>query len=97
MDTEYSYGLMVPNMKANGRTTKQMVKANCNTLTETFTKANGLMIRQKAEGLTVTLMELITKVHGSMINSMVMVSKAGQMEPNTKASILKVKKKAMDV
>ena len=57
-------GLMDPDTKVNGSTTRPMEEENCFTPMETSMRASGRMIWQTAMAHTVTPMELSTLVSG---------------------------------
>ena len=61
MELEYKSGQMELNMKANGVTTKLMVRGNSGILMVIFMKANGRMIKQRVMGCINTKMVLDMK------------------------------------
>jgi hypothetical protein len=64
MDKDNRYGLMEPNMKVNGETTKLMAKESSGMPMEMFMKAIGRMIKPMVMGCTFILMELDMKETG---------------------------------
>jgi len=52
MGQELKYGQMVPSMRENGETIKQMERVNFGMLMEMYTKVNGKMIKLTGMGST---------------------------------------------
>lgn len=77
MDLEYSDGLMVQDMKVNGKIIKLMEKESFITLIEMFLKESGLMIKLMDMGYICIQMELSIKGIGKMIYKMGMELKYG--------------------
>lgn len=73
------YGLMAPNMKESGVTTKLMERVSSGTQTEMSMKENGKTIKPTGTVSTFMSMEPDTKATGRTICKMVPVSKAGLM------------------
>jgi len=70
-DTVFRFGLMEPNTKVNGLTTKPREKANLHMLMGTFMMVTGKKTRLMAMVYTFTQMETDTKVNGPKITNMV--------------------------
>lgn len=73
--------------KANGNTTKQVVKAPSTTQMATSTVVNGTMIKQMVSAHTLIQMEPNIQVNGKMISNMVMVLRSGLMGRDMRVSI----------
>lgn len=73
--------------KANGNTTKQVVKAPSTTQMAIYTVVNGTMIKQMVLVPTLIQMELNIRVNGKMISNMVMGFRNGLMGRDMRVSI----------
>lgn len=67
-------------MKASGKTTRLMDKANSITLTEMFTKVNGLMIKLADRVPTLTKTEPNMLANGKMISKTALALSNGSMD-----------------
>ena len=82
---EFKFGLMEPNMKATGRTTRPTAKESSGTQMEMCLTVSGKRTKHTVMEYTFTLMELSMKENGKMTCSMAKESKFGPMAPNMMA------------
>jgi len=90
-EKELRYGLMVPDTKECGRTTKLMDRVLSGMYTEINMKESGNVIRPTVTENIPIAMELLMKVTGRTIFSMAKVLNSGTITPNMKDSIKEVK------
>lgn len=91
MDMANKYGLIVQSMRGSGRMIKLTGMVGWNMQMVIYMKVIGKMIERMVKETTSILMGQHIKADGRMINSMVRVSKHGQMELNMKDFIIKVR------
>lgn len=91
LEKENRFGQTVPCTKAGGRITKPTAWEDSSTPMVTFMMEIGLMTRHTDLECIAILMELNTKASGKKTNSMAMVLKHGQMVPNMKDNMSKVR------
>ena len=84
-------GLIVPSMKASGKTTKQMAMANSYMPMEMYMRVSGRMIKHTEWVTTSTQMGQLTMENGKMINSMERELKLGPTVQSTKDSTMKAR------
>jgi len=92
-----SSGQTAANMKANGRVTKQMARANWCMLTAMSMKENGLTTKLRVMEPIATPMVPSTRDRGSTISSTAKVLSHGLMVHATKANTSKERRKVMVV
>jgi len=84
-------GQMALNTKEIGRVIKLMDMVNSSMLMEISMRDSGKMIKLMAMEIIHMLTEQLIVVNGKTISNMVKVQKPGQMVPNMRVSISKVK------
>ena len=93
-EMDHKFGLMVQNIKVNGKTIKPMATVSSTTQTEISTKESGSMIKPMVEASTPMPMEPSTMACGKMTNSMARVLSLGLMEHSMRESTMRVRRMA---
>ena len=96
MAEAFKFGLMVRGTRAFGETAKPTEEEDSFTRTAIFMKESGKMIKQTARESTIMPTEQITTVSGKTTNSMVLVSKSGQMVLSTKDITMRERRMAVE-
>ena len=94
MDKANKYGLILQDMRANGKMERQTELGNCTMLTVISTKATGWTIKQTATEPILMQMVQSMSVSGKTTNNMVSASRPGLMEQFMKAHTSRVKRMA---